>query len=351
MSDLSAMPLSLPFRHLVSFAIAAGAGWAFAFFGVPLPWLLGPMLSVAALSIGGVTLSMPQGARQTGQLLLGTGIGLNFTPTVAVFVVDNVAVMVICAMASILFGLLSALYLRKAAKVNMATAYFASVPGGVVEMALQAAKWGGEVAPVSLAQSLRILCVVTTIPTALILMGAVGHSPFEVQDLPFNIRGFIILIALSALFGGLMAWRGITNGWLLGPLAAGALVTVLELDLSGMPRELFNLSQVFIGCFIGLRYRRELVLPLRRFLPHALLSTLFLIGLTVLFGIGVAEVTGLPSATMVLSVSPGGMAEMSITAAVLELSVPLIAAFHIIRIFLVIALSGLLFRYILNLKT
>ena len=128
-------------------------------------------------------------------------------------------------------------------------------------------------------------------------------------------------------------------------------MTVLELDLSGMPRELFNLSQVFIGCFIGLRYRRELVLPLRRFLPHALLSTLFLIGLTVLFGIGVAEVTGLPSATMVLSVSPGGMAEMSITAAVLELSVPLIAAFHIIRIFLVIALSGLLFRYILNLKT
>lgn len=345
------MSIPAPVRHLASFAFAAGTGWAFAFLGVPLPWLLGPMLSVGALSMAGLTLSMPKGARQTGQLLLGTGIGLNFTPAVAVFVMDHIAVMVICALASILFGLVSALYLRKVAKVDMATAYFASVPGGVVEMAIQATKWGGEMAPVSLAQSLRILCVVTTIPTALTLMGAVGHSPFEAQNLPFDLRGFPVLIALSLLFGGLMAWRKITNGWLLGPLAAGALVTVLDLHLSGMPRELLNLSQVLIGSFIGLRYRRELVLPLRRFLPHALLSTLVLVGLNILFGLGVAEVTGLPAASMVLSVSPGGMAEMSITAAVLELGVPLIAAFHIIRIFLVIALSGFIFRYILSSNT
>lgn len=335
-------------RHALSLAIAGGAGWVFALLHVPLPWLLGPMLAVAAVSMSGRTLTMPKGARQLGQLLLGTGIGLNFTPTVAAFVADHIAVMVICALASIGFGLLSALYLRKVAKVDIATAFFASVPGGVIEMALQATRWGGDMAPVSLAQSLRIFCVVTTIPTTLILLGATGHSPFEVTKLPFDPAGFPILIAASLAVGGLMAWRRITNAWILGPLGAAALITALELDLSGMPRELLNLSQVLIGCFIGLRYRRDLVLSLRRFLPHAVISTLVLIGLNIAFGIGVAGVTGLPAATMVLSVSPGGMAEMSITAAVLELGVPLIAAFHIVRIFLVIGLSGLIFRYILS---
>lgn len=344
------MPIKTAIRHLASFAVAGGAGWVFAHIGVPLPWLLGPMLTVAALSMAGRTLSLPQGARQTGQLLLGTGIGLNFTPAVAHFVLDHIGVMVLCALASIAFGLASAFYLRRAAKVNIATAYFASVPGGVVEMAIQAARWGGEIAPVSLAQSLRILCVVTTIPTALYALGAVGHSPFAAVNLPFDPKGFPILIAFSLLFGLVLQWRKVTNGWLLGPLAAAAIVTVLELDLSGMPRPLLNLSQVLIGTFIGLRYKRDLVLPLRRFLPHAVISTLVLVGLNILFGIFVARMTGLPAASMVLSVSPGGMAEMSITASVLELGVPLVAAFHIIRIFLVIALSGIIFRYFLSRK-
>ena len=79
-----------------------------------------------------------------------------------------------------------------------------------------------------------------------------------------------------------------------------------------------------------------------------MLSTFALIGLNVVFGMLAAQWSGLPVSTMVLSVSPGGMAEMSITAKVLALGVPLIAAFHIVRIFLVIGLSGLLFRYVLG---
>ena len=75
------MTISAPVRHIASVAFAAAAGWIFALLHVPLPWLLGPMLSVGALGMAGLTLSLPKGARQTGQLLLGTGIGLNFPPS------------------------------------------------------------------------------------------------------------------------------------------------------------------------------------------------------------------------------------------------------------------------------
>ena len=40
-----------------------------------------------------------------------------------------------------------------------------------------------------------------------------------------------------------------------------------------------------------------------------------------------------------------GMPEMAITAKVLGLPVPLVVVFHIMRIFIVIAISGLVFRH------
>ena len=43
----------------------------------------------------------------------------------------------------------------------------------------------------------------------------------------------------------------------------------------------------------------------------------------------------LPIATMILATSPGGLAEMTITAQALQISVPLVVAFHVFRVVVV----------------
>ena len=122
----------------------------------------------------------------------------------------------------------------------------------------------------------------------------------------------------------------------------------MGINFSGMPCELLNISQVLIGSTLGLRYRREMMLRLKFFIAPAAISTLALVGLNVLFGITVGMMTGLPISSLILSVAPGGMAEMAITAKVLGLAVPLVVAFQIVRIFIVIAISGLVFRHALR---
>ena len=117
-------------------------------------------------------------------------------------------------------------------------------------------------------------------------------------------------------------------------------------DLSSMPGGLLNLSQVLIGATLGLRYRRDRLLALRKFLAPAVLSTIVLVGLNVATGAVIGLAVGLPVPTMALAVSPGGMAEMSITAKVLHLGVPVVSAFHVVRIFLVIGFSEMVFRKI-----
>lgn len=340
--------LRLPDVMLWGATLATGAagGYALDLLHVPLAWLLGSLGAVAAAGLAGYSLAVPPGGRQLGQLLLGGAIGLTFTPAVAEAVAGYAPVMVVAALLSILYGVVAAYSLRRTARVDDATAFFSSVPGGVAEMSILAERHGGHTAPVSLAQSLRILCVVVTIPPTITVLGLTGIDPFQPSTLGFDPLGFAAFLTLAVAGGGLLAWRRVPNAWMLGPMAVAVLVTVTESGLSSMPTALLNLSQVLIGATLGLRYRRDRLLALRRFLPPAVLSTIVLVGLNVITGAVIGELVGLPVPTMALAVSPGGMAEMSITAKILHLGVPIVAAFHVVRIFLVIGFSEIVFRKI-----
>src|SRR3546814_4691955 len=71
-----------------------------------------------------------------------------------------------------------------------------------------------------------------------------------------------------------------------------------------MPDARLNLSQLLIGATLGLRYRRDRLLALRRFLAPAVLSTVVLVGLNVATGAVIGLLVGLPVPTMALAVSP-----------------------------------------------
>ena len=62
----------------------------------------------------------------------------------------------------------------------------------------------------------------------------------------------------------------------------------------------------------------------------------------------VALLSGLPVAAMILGLAPGGMLEMSLTAQALELAVPLVLAFHLLRTVLCNLLVGPLHRLVLR---
>jgi uncharacterized membrane protein AbrB (regulator of aidB expression) len=62
------------------------------------------------------------------------------------------------------------------------------------------------------------------------------------------------------------------------------------------------------------------------------------------FGALLAWMTGLHPATLVLGTSPGGIAEMAITAKVLQLGVPVVTAFQVCRLVAVLVLVEPLYR-------
>ena len=103
-------------------------------------------------------------------------------------------------------------------------------------------------------------------------------------------------------------------------------------------------GQRFIGVALGARFTPGFARAAPRWLASVALGTVALIAVSAGFGALLAGVTGLHPATGVLATAPGGIAEMCITAKVLQLGVPVVTAFHVLRYLAVLLLTGPLYR-------
>ncbi len=111
-----------------------------------------------------------------------------------------------------------------------------------------------------------------------------------------------------------------------------------------MPGLLSNAAQLVIGCALGSRFERRSLGSAPRYVTAVLASVFAGIVIAAAFGALLAWAAGLPVATLVLATAPGGLAEMCITAKVLQLGVPLVTAAHVSRVFLLLVSIGPVYR-------
>jgi len=97
---------------------------------------------------------------------------------------------------------------------------------------------------------------------------------------------------------------------------------------------------------LGVRFSRAFLHAAPRWLASVALGTLGMIVLCSGFAWLLAKATGLPWATLILGTSPGGIAEMAITAKVLQLGVPVVTAFQVCRLVAVLILVAPLYRWL-----
>ena len=101
---------------------------------------------------------------------------------------------------------------------------------------------------------------------------------------------------------------------------------------------------MLLGCALGSRFERQFLGSLGRYAAAVLASILASIVLAAGFSLALAIWSGLPAASLVLALAPGGIAEMCITAKVLQLGVPLVTAAHVTRVLVLINATAPLYR-------
>ena len=143
-----------------------------------------------------------------------------------------------------------------------------------------------------------------------------------------------------------MIWFKRTNPWFMGALLVSMVLTLSGVNWSAVPTALSNAAQLVIGVSLGVRFQREFVHTAPRWLASVATGTVVMMLLSLGFGLFLAHTTGLHPATLILGTSPGGIAEMAITAKVLQLGVPVVTAFQVCRLVAVLILVGPIYKWV-----
>lgn len=329
---------------LIALMGAQLAVWA----NMPLPWLLGPLLAVASFRLATLPVACSVAIRCTGQWAIGASLGLYFTPQIVVMISSHWVLVLIGMFFALFLGASGTFLLYRLGGVDIRTAWFSSAIGGASEMTALSERYGGRADLVASAHSLRILMVVVVIPFGFQAWGVSGLDPSLAGPREVHIAGLILLIVLTASGGFLFQRLGLPNSWVLGPLMVSMLLTMSGIEPSAMPDAFSKAGQLFIGWSLGDKYRPAFFRAAPRFLSVVFLFTTIAIALAFCLSLFLGLVTDVPLPALMLAYAPGGIAEMAITAKVLQLGVPLVTAFQVSRMVLVVVATGPLFVYVID---
>ncbi len=330
-------------KSLLFLTLGALGGLVFAFFPVPLPYMLGSM-AASALAVGYFPKRVMQGFKFPVHLrtpfivciglLIGAQVHLetltSWLPIVTIFAVVTVF--------TPLTHWMNYRFMRRFGGYDRPTAFFCAAPGGLIEAMTLGERAGANLAILTVQQFLRIVLVVTLIPLAMSLW--LGHPVGSAAGLSQFAQGAISplwhIIPIGAAGYTLGILLRLPAGQLTGPMIlAGLLTSTGWLPLT-LPNWLINLAQIVIGTTLGLRFNGLSSAVLRRGFTLGIGSAAMMLSLGAALALVIMYFADVSLAAAWLSLAPGGVNEMSLVALSLAADPALVTIAHVYRIALTV---------------
>ncbi|TYB85056.1 AbrB family transcriptional regulator [Oceaniovalibus sp. ACAM 378] len=312
--------------------------------GLPLPWMLGSILTTALLVAMAserfpAGYAFPMWVRMIFIAVIGAMIGAQVDADLIqqwrsmLASLTGVAVFVLAA-----HGMNYWLF-RRIGGYDKATAFYCGTPGGLMESLAMGEEAGADLRVLTIQQFLRIILVVSLVPLGLSLMhgsalGSAAGLSF-VDGVP-TLRSIPVLLVVAAV--GLVVGHvlRLPAGQLTGPLIVSAVAGVTGLIELSPPGWVIGMAQVVIGVSLGIRFVGITGAMLRRGLWLSLLSVGAMMAMAVALAVLLHTLTGQSIEVLVLSFAPGGVTEMGLVALSLAANPAMVAFHHLFRITLTV---------------
>ncbi|TNE40145.1 MAG: AbrB family transcriptional regulator, partial [Alphaproteobacteria bacterium] len=125
---------------------------------------------------------------------------------------------------------------------------------------------------------------------------------------------------------------------LMGPLLVTAIFQMTGITDVAPPMVLVYMAQLVIGTSIGSRFIGTTFRDIRNMIGLSFVSTFIMVMVATVFGLLFSDMIGVSVPGIILALSPGGLAEMSLVALALGIDVAFVSIMHVIRISLIIAI-------------
>lgn len=319
----------------------AAAGWAVDF---PAYILTGPALAASLAALAGLPMQVHPLLRDAVFLVIGIGIG----STVSAETVDAIGrwplafAMLALALAAMMWS--GTALMRAAFGFPGPSAVLAAAPGHLSFVMGLSAALGGDAMRIAVVQSLRLLALTLAVPLIARASGVELSAVPLAAPTVMSWSMFAVLLALSLLAGLALQRARIPAALLIGAMVVSALAHGAGLAGGGLDPRLAIAGFATLGALIGTRFTGVTPRAVAKAALAGLSITLLFCTISVAAALPVALWLDMPVIAVVAAFAPGGFETMIALGAVLGAEPGFVAAAHVARLMMLLALIPIFLR-------
>lgn len=327
---------------------------------IPAGVMVGAIVSVAIVNLLVGVPAVPMFLKWLTQVIAGAfiGVGLNRDCIQRLRKFVKPACIILCGLLSI--NILLGLALYHLSSMDLCTALFATVPGGLTEMSVISEEMGADTALVSVFQLARMTVTVCVFPFFITRIMKARKAEKETVVLKkktslAELSGKEWMELLFTLFfagaaGVLGRLSGFPGGVLLFSAVAVSFLQI-RFGIGLLPQQVKRLAQVIVGSYIGAKLTSDVVRSVAKVWPYIVMIVGIYLIFCIVMGSVLARVTEVDKLTAAFSCAPAGASDMALIASDFDVEPTTIAVLQMIRLIMVIAICPGLITLLLKLQS
>ena len=324
----------LALRVGLTLLAAALGGFGVQSLGVSAGWLVGAASTTILLVALGLPVRVPAALRDGAFVILGISLGAGISPGFLALAAQNSVSFLMLALAIIVIMAFNSWMLVRFFGIDPATAVVGTSPGAL-SMTLALAESGfGDPRGVAILQSMRLALIVTLLPVLIGLAGYGGDpSRLTSQAVMPPLQFLLVVLAATAAGFALSRLRS-PAPYLIAGILVSSVSHATGYAHGAAPPMLLIAAIIGVGANIGTRFAG---VTRDEFIRHALGSiAATFAAVLIAFGFAwlAAQLSGAQTSNVFFAYAPGAVEAMAALAIALGVNPALVAAHHILRIFL-----------------
>ena len=332
--------MHLYLKRVILFLCAALIGFTLFKQGVPIPYMLGGIISAMIVRFFiDKTLSWPRIWRDYALLAAGYGIGRNFTmDTLHAVMLQSMGIFEAC-FCGLGFSILIAYITARHSFANLISCVMGMLPGGLTTMMLMSEEDERcDANVVMVMQTLRMFSVVFSVPFLVVYgLGAKVLPEDQIAKTMTVANGYHWLIFIPL---GIVGWYlgkkiKLPAARIIGPVIMAAIFSCAVHPVNAIPSPFMAFAQLNIGLVMGGQLDRDRLVRTCSLLPHIILGSLGLVAVSVFVALHLSHLYGFSLITAFLAMAPGGITEMCLAGLSMGEDVSIILTYQLARMFLI----------------
>ncbi|SDJ68666.1 AbrB family transcriptional regulator [Sediminibacillus albus] len=336
---------------LFTYLVGLLGGLLFLWLHLPLAWILGPLsLLLIYKTLPKTSTRASLRLRKVSFAILGIQIGSTFTSSTLTAVTPYILLYTGLTLLLIAISLFNAYLVTKWIPIDVTTSLLGSIPGGLSAVLALSDSFNGNTVLVTIFQTIRLIAVLFLIPFSATHLFYENVNTVQESSGQQMASGSLwtLLIYIAVFLLALLLQNKVPAALVLIPMLVIAVLKINGIPLWELPVAIYLFAQLTIGVYLGNSIEMKDLWKAGKYCIYYLLLAIVLIAISFLFGYIFSMFTNLNLATAVLSLAPGGLIEMALTAQSVNGDPSIVSSLQMIRLLTIVMLLPFFLKWLLK---